>query len=946
MTIMKRFLIVYVIVFIFLASAPTTTTALTNNDLLTQIQSLLKIVERLQAQLAELNGTQQSTTPAPTAPGSSTNTDTNNTTNYSSQQTTTPTFCSSLSSTRFGIGLRSNNVIKLQQFLKTTGDFTYPEFTNYYGNQTKLAVQRYQCRTLNICSGLPHTNGYGLAGPGTRKQMCTIQTTSTNTFTSTTPQTPNNPTKTITTIYTNPTINTSSTSNNKSSSRGNSSSSTSSSSRGSSSSSDASTTNQATQLQSCTATDNSTIQSGQTETRTRYQTSSVPYGQQCQSEIQTRTCNNGSWDEWSGGYIGNGYQNILCTVDIQQTTSSQGNFSSEKSVTYWGSSKGGRLDRLSKATVDMMDKEPYTGYVTELVNGAFDLKVPKLSDFSNAIVLIKSIDKDIWPIVFWQRFYGSPDDKPCLMRHANVDKYPLKYPSNKIKGIDLYNEHNALTDFKDTLKIALQVSKQSNSKGVFFDIESYSCYDNNFVTDLAKRHGKTSAEIVVRLKEIGHEFADLTHNTYPDAILYFYNTSLGWVRDDIQRPGYDLRGGGYNMATGYIVEGILDRIKSQGYNLKVIDGWVGEYTYFSMDKVKSKINTDLAIKLPYLDKYSGILDVAVTVAPFEDYDKIPDTHWTKKYLSKDNPGAGRPLIDDIYDFAQVYAYILNNFNHMWIYGTPGNGIPIGYDIYSPQVSPKFGTVLNSVMRNFDFGDTETIEQSQPCNLNGIITTCPIDESPASVTTDKSSYIINNIITVMFDGALGTSDEWIGLFEENETNYGSKSISWKATNNTKTGVAGFKTGIVTFNSSSLVPGRYKIVLTKYTHPVQRISSPVFEVKPATINTTINATASTYKQGDTISVSFSGAAGKAGEWVGVYESNETDYATKYKLWKYTDNTKDKINKQGKFAGTITFDSSTLAPGVYKVTLTKYVNPVQRISSDNTFTIIANTTLNTDN
>ena len=130
--------------------------------LLQQIQSLLKIVEQLQQQLAQLRGeaTNESTPPpAPTAPAGSV--------------APRPAFCTNLQSVRFGIGHRSPHVTQLQRFLKITGDFTYPEFTSYYGQVTKRAVEKYQCREMGICSGTPSTNGYGLAGPGTRKHMCT-----------------------------------------------------------------------------------------------------------------------------------------------------------------------------------------------------------------------------------------------------------------------------------------------------------------------------------------------------------------------------------------------------------------------------------------------------------------------------------------------------------------------------------------------------------------------------------------------------------------------------------------------------------------------------------------------------------------------------------------------------------------------------------------------------
>jgi hypothetical protein len=42
------------------------------------------------------------------------------------------------------------------------------------------------------------------------------------------------------------------------------------------------------------------MQSGDTETRTRYQSLLVPYGSSCVSEEQTRQCDNGRWSHWSG----------------------------------------------------------------------------------------------------------------------------------------------------------------------------------------------------------------------------------------------------------------------------------------------------------------------------------------------------------------------------------------------------------------------------------------------------------------------------------------------------------------------------------------------------------------------------------------------------------------------------------------------------------------------
>jgi peptidoglycan hydrolase-like protein with peptidoglycan-binding domain len=68
-------------------------------------------------------------------------------------------------------GLQGTDVTALQQFLLSTGDFVYPEITSYYGSITESAVQRYQCREMQICSGSTESNGYGVVGPLTRATL-------------------------------------------------------------------------------------------------------------------------------------------------------------------------------------------------------------------------------------------------------------------------------------------------------------------------------------------------------------------------------------------------------------------------------------------------------------------------------------------------------------------------------------------------------------------------------------------------------------------------------------------------------------------------------------------------------------------------------------------------------------------------------------------------------
>src|SRR3989344_4984398 len=65
----------------------------------------------------------------------------------------------------------SGQVSALQRFLTQTGDFTYGHTTGYFGPLTEAAVQQWQCRNMQLCSGGPEENGWGVVGPRTRAAM-------------------------------------------------------------------------------------------------------------------------------------------------------------------------------------------------------------------------------------------------------------------------------------------------------------------------------------------------------------------------------------------------------------------------------------------------------------------------------------------------------------------------------------------------------------------------------------------------------------------------------------------------------------------------------------------------------------------------------------------------------------------------------------------------------
>lgn len=65
----------------------------------------------------------------------------------------------------------NGEVTRLQNFLRQTGDFTYPEITGFYGQSTQQAVQNWQIRNHIVTSGTPATTGLGLVGALTRAAM-------------------------------------------------------------------------------------------------------------------------------------------------------------------------------------------------------------------------------------------------------------------------------------------------------------------------------------------------------------------------------------------------------------------------------------------------------------------------------------------------------------------------------------------------------------------------------------------------------------------------------------------------------------------------------------------------------------------------------------------------------------------------------------------------------
>lgn len=160
---MTKYLITSFLFLSFIIS-PALVSAQNVSDLTAQINSLLQTIKALQAQLATLQQNQGTSVPA----SSSGNT------NVGGTVTTTETVCFAFRNNLY-LGLKDGEtggeVSKLQQFLKSRGDFLYPTITGFFGPATEEAVKRFQSRSSIISQGIAETTGYGVVGPQTGRKI-------------------------------------------------------------------------------------------------------------------------------------------------------------------------------------------------------------------------------------------------------------------------------------------------------------------------------------------------------------------------------------------------------------------------------------------------------------------------------------------------------------------------------------------------------------------------------------------------------------------------------------------------------------------------------------------------------------------------------------------------------------------------------------------------------
>jgi hypothetical protein len=268
------------------------------------------------------------------------------------------------------------------------------------------------------------------------------------------------------------------------------------------------------------------------------------------------------------------------------------------------------------------------------------------------------IKKQIWPWIFFNRIAedpkASPRNKPWF---------------RGIRGLDLYNQTGALQDFYEILHHSLVASRKMNSPGIVIDAELYNNHDNHKISQITSRQGKTEAEIVSALRNIGSKMADMIHENHPNAIIWFLYAPLHQ-----EKP----------WSTTEIVFGILDRAKEKNYTFKVVAGGGVDIGYCVRDHadLESKINSRALKFATYLEKYPNILKLGGTVGPWESLSSKKG--WTIR------GECGSSVLRNATDFEPIFKTLMRNYEYVWVYGDSGNN-------YNPfEKSTQFNAILTNV----------------------------------------------------------------------------------------------------------------------------------------------------------------------------------------------------------------------------------------------------------
>jgi len=328
--------------------------------------------------------------------------------------------------------------------------------------------------------------------------------------------------------------------------------------------------------------------------------------------------------------------------------------------------------QLKPQDIAAFDHSPYDGLAVAFHYNYDTAPVFSLESLSSQLREWKKLTKkDLWPWVYFNRILGAAEA-------ANNQRVDVPY-FRRIQGIDLEDKSGARTDFLEIWKRSLEAAKETGSPGIVVDPEFYNDHKAYDPTEMARETGKTPEQLVPLLEKFGADLADSAAEQFPDAFLWFFFT--GFTHQNFKT----IHGKSYYPTPVYIAAGLLDRIQSRGYSLRVISGGEGSigYCHETLGTFQEAIDRRASAFAPALKKYAGTLELAGTLT-------VWDARASKSGFVADGDcaKASASAIEDLQPYLEL---MMRTYRYNWIYGST-NG---GYFAFDLERSARIHKVISN-----------------------------------------------------------------------------------------------------------------------------------------------------------------------------------------------------------------------------------------------------------
>lgn len=332
------------------------------------------------------------------------------------------------------------------------------------------------------------------------------------------------------------------------------------------------------------------------------------------------------------------------------------------------------LRDLQAPHLEVIAESPYHGMASPLLS-AYDVDpVPEPAAFLAVDDFVGQHlpDKHVWPWVFFNRVIGHA---PGTEGHAHAGAPAHEY-FTRIKGMDLWDEAGALSDWMAIWRLALQVADELGAPGIVLDLEAYNDYRAYDPVYLAERSGKPVEEVIARLQEIGAQMATVIEEERDGALIWTLFSGL-------DRPRYGPENETYYRSVAYLLMGMMDAARENDLGLTIIGGGAVGIGYYndSLERLQAKIAARAEQLAPLLAERGALFRLGGTIAPWHDPALL--TGWAARVAGEDPP------FNSIDDFAPMVEELLRSYDFVWIYAASA----VGYNPYDLDIAAPYNDML-------------------------------------------------------------------------------------------------------------------------------------------------------------------------------------------------------------------------------------------------------------